>query len=325
MRRAGILAAVLLLLIAPRQLLAADSDDADALIKQGLLLRRQGKDTEALDDFRRAFALDPSARNRAQVALAEQALGHWLDAEADLAKALEATGDPWIVRNRGLLESGLESIRSRLGWLEVTADVPGAEVWVNDARVGTLPLDHPIRLEAGSAVIEIRAAGYAPARRTTAIEPGGRAREAVHLVPLAPSSAGAGEATPGPGEAPVERVRLVPADRPVRNVGYVLAASGVLGLAAGAYFGARTLQDKNDRDLHCQPGCDRTGVALDQEARTFALRSTVWLSAGLVTLVTGAGLLWVSRSHSVRESAGSVGLVPEIGPDRAVVQVRGSW
>lgn len=325
MRRATVLAAVLLLMVAPRQVLAGGSDDAESLIKQGLLLRRQGKDTEALDEFRRAYALQPTARTLAQIALAEQALGRWFDAETDLTKALQASSDPWIARNRGLLESGLESIRARLGWLEVTADVPGAEVWVNDARVGTLPLAHPIRLEAGSAVLEIRAAGYAPARRITAIEPGGSAREVVHMVPLMPAAPDAVTSPRASGDGAAERTRLVPTDEPMRNAGYVVAASGVLGVALGAYFGVRTIQDKNQRDQYCQQGCESTGVALDQEARTFALRSTVWLSAGLVALAGGAGLLWVSRSHTVHEAADTLGVVPEVGPDRAGMLLRGSW
>jgi tetratricopeptide (TPR) repeat protein len=330
MRRTAVLGAVLLSLMVPREALA--DDDADALIKHGLLLRRQGKDTEALDDFRRAYALEPTPRGQAQIALAEQALGHWLEAEADLGHALAASQDAWIVANRGLLESGLANIRGRLGWLEVTADVPDAELWVNDARVGTLPLAHPVRLEAGNAVIEVRAAGYAAARRLTTIDPGGGAREAVHLVPLPEAAVAPPEGRPS--ETPAERVRVVPGQRRVQNVGFVVAGAGVLGLSLGAYFGVLTLQLKHDRDVACLGAggtCNGDAaaysrqIAYDQEARTSALRSTVWIGAGVVALVTGVGLLWVSRSHTIHERAGELRLLPEVGPDRAGVGLQGSW
>ena len=330
MRRTAVLGAVLLSLVASRQAAAGDADDADALVKHGLLLRRQGKDTEALDEFGRAYALHPTPRGRAQIALAEQALGHWVEAEQHLVEALGASDDVWISANRAPLESGLANIRTRLGWLEVTADVPTAELWVNDVRVGTLPLERPIRLEAGSAVVEVRADGHAPTRRITAIEPGGSAREAVHLVPLPEATVTPVERRP-PG-TPAERVRVIAAHEPVRNVGFVVGAAGILGLAAGAYFGAVTLQKKHDRDAQCPTGtCNGIAaaygreVAYDEEARTFALRSTVWLGAGVIALGAGVGLLWVSRSHTVHERAGALRLVPEVGPDRAGVGIAGSW
>ena len=55
--------------------------EADALITKGVGLREKGRDEEALDVFRQALAKSPSARARAQVALAEQALGMWVLAE----------------------------------------------------------------------------------------------------------------------------------------------------------------------------------------------------------------------------------------------------
>ncbi|MGH7295635.1 MAG: RCC1 domain-containing protein, partial [Polyangiaceae bacterium] len=163
-------------------------------------------------------------------------------------------------------------------------DVPGAELWVNDARAGSLPLARPLRLEAGTAVIEVRAAGYAPVRRPTVIEPGGSAREAVHLVALGPP-----EQAPPPAPsravlpaAPRGRSRVLRADPAMRNAGFVVLGAGLLGLAAGSYFGVVTFQKKSQRDAQCVNGCSAQGVAFDGEARALALRSTAWLVAGAV-------------------------------------------
>src|SRR5258706_9469725 len=78
---------------------------ADAALQRGIALRKEQRDQEALDEFRRAYALSPSPRARAQMALAEQALGHWLDADAGLGAALDAKEDAWIERNRASLEA----------------------------------------------------------------------------------------------------------------------------------------------------------------------------------------------------------------------------
>src|SRR5580704_12825575 len=68
----------------------------EALIAEGIALREQGRDREALELFVRAAALAASPRATAQIGLAQQALGHWVEAEAGLRTALEQGTDPWI-------------------------------------------------------------------------------------------------------------------------------------------------------------------------------------------------------------------------------------
>jgi hypothetical protein len=71
------------------------AQDADVLIKPGVELRREGKDQVALEEFRPAFDVAPTPRALAQIALAEEALGRWIDAEAHIGKARGRAG-PWI-------------------------------------------------------------------------------------------------------------------------------------------------------------------------------------------------------------------------------------
>src|SRR5437868_5098645 len=84
---------------------AARADDADALIKQGVELRRARRDREALERFRRAYDLAPTPRALAQMGLAEQALSRWVDAESHLGRALEIAEDAWIAKYRTTLEA----------------------------------------------------------------------------------------------------------------------------------------------------------------------------------------------------------------------------
>jgi hypothetical protein len=329
MGRGTVIALMLLSLAAPAR---AEAQDADALMKEGLELRRQHHDAEALDDFRRAFALDPSPRAQAQIAFAEQALGRWLEAEADLRKAMQASNDPWIVGHREVLDSGLASIQARLAWLEVTANVPGAEVRVNGARATELPMAAPLRVEAGSLVLEVRAKGYATVRRTTSADPGGSARETFELVPLTPTpdepsppTLGSPPVIPPPSPAtPMSHERVVPMNRPLRITGLGLLGAGAVGVGLGTYFGVRTLKTKSDRDAYCGPGpnCNSmTGVNLDAEARSLALASTVSFIAGLVAAGGGVVLVWVSRSRTLHDAR----LAPELGPDRAGVTFGGTF
>src|SRR5688572_17737468 len=91
----ALLCSLSVLVFASSEVRAAQSE-ADKLIDQGVDLREQGKDVDALEKFKRAYELSKSARALAQMALAQQALGRWLEAEASLQKALEAKNDKWI-------------------------------------------------------------------------------------------------------------------------------------------------------------------------------------------------------------------------------------
>src|SRR5947207_7959859 len=101
--------------------------ETNELVAQGIQLRRQHEDAAAPDAFRRAYAIDHSPRTLAQMALAEQALGRWRDAERNLEEALRATSDPWIERNRDALLAELTDLGHHLGRLDIEANAPGAE------------------------------------------------------------------------------------------------------------------------------------------------------------------------------------------------------
>jgi hypothetical protein len=172
----------------------APGADEEALIKRGLELREQKDDQAALEQFRRAEALSHSGRALAQIALAEQALGHWTDAETHLAEALRHDREPWVARNLHLLQQALADIRSHLGSLELSGGPAGAEVQINGAAAGTLPLG-AVRVPAGSVALEVRAPGHLPMLRTVIVPAGGLAREPVVLVPI-PASAETPTAAP---------------------------------------------------------------------------------------------------------------------------------
>jgi hypothetical protein len=160
----------------------ADTDAAEAerLISEGVALRQQAKDAEALADFTRAFELTHDPRARAQMGLAEEALGQWVLAETHLQEAL-AADSAWITRHRGDLSGALEDIRGHLGSLEVLEGTAGAEVLVNGLSVGRMPLTKPLRVPAGTVALEVRAPGFVPVARSVNVPANGVARETVGL------------------------------------------------------------------------------------------------------------------------------------------------
>lgn len=209
--------------------------EAEALVQQGVAQRRAGQDQLALETFRRAFELAPTPRIRAQIALAEQALGQWVEADRDLRAALASSDDPWIRRNQSALEAALNAIANRIATIEVRCATPGARLWVNGRDVGALPLD-PIRVEAGTVSLELRREGYRTVRRAIDVEGGRSYRESFTLVENPPEELAS---TPAPRTSPTGPTPLptpVVQDPPPPPASLALLSAGA-GLVALGVFG----------------------------------------------------------------------------------------
>lgn len=271
------------------------------LINRGIALRETRNDSAALEAFRQAYALEKKPRALAQVALAEQALGRWVEAEVDLGQAIGRSDDPWIARNKVLLSQALAEIQEHLGSLQLTGGVPGAEVFVNGARAGTLPLAKPLRLNAGSASLEVRAATYLPSARTVMVPRRGVAHETVTLVAAA-AQVPAPSASPGGGEPDSQE------GWPVRKkVGLAFGAAAVVSAAIGTtYLFVRDGRAGDFNDAGCGTESLTSSCAFLRDREESAV---TWVVAGMVgaAVLGGVGaylLFWPSGGDPTRVARG---------------------
>lgn len=160
----------------------ASQSTADGLEERGNALRLQQHDREALELFQQSLGLCHGARTLLRIGLAEGALGQWLEAERHVAEALSRRDDPWITAHRTEAEAQLQTIRRHIGSLELSGEGGPADLWVGNQRVAIWPMEHPLRVLAGTVVFSVRAPGYIPITRTAEVPPGGLARERVELV-----------------------------------------------------------------------------------------------------------------------------------------------
>ena len=135
-------------------------------------MRRNGDDEGALAILLQAYGLGHAPRTTGQLGLCEQALGRWADAEAFLTEALKADGDPWVKKNRRTLEDALATVKAHIARIEIQGEPEGAEVWVNGALAGKVPLSVPVRVSAGEVEIELRAPGFVREAKTMRLEAG---------------------------------------------------------------------------------------------------------------------------------------------------------
>ncbi|MEO5768665.1 MAG: PEGA domain-containing protein [Polyangia bacterium] len=267
-------------------------DKVEAIVSHGIELRRLGRDSEALVEFQRALKQRKTPRIRAQVAVAEQALGLWAAAEADLLEAMKEGKDEWIVKNRLTLVNALKEIQEHLGSLEVWGSPVGARIVVNEKVVGTLPLVSPVRLSEDTVALRAEADGYFTINRTVRVKLGETAREHVELIRVAAapapramteenrrggSSGNERERPPmnGEGEAVVTRSTASP-EPPVRDkapddrvpggdraslrpYAWVAAGGAVAGIALGVVETVIALDKKSEFENHIGPSpADKT-------------------------------------------------------------------
>ena len=282
MRRVG-LPCLLALAVSVAPVGAAEpsaKERAAQLLQEGVQRRAEGKDDVAMHLFRRADELDSTPKSRAQLALAEQSVGMWTSAERHLQDALSHRDDPWIERNRLLLESAAARIATELGWIDIVGAPPGAEVFVDGERVGTTPLDAPLRAAAGRRILTVRAAGYETFTRPLFVQGGEVSRERAVFVEVqagAPPTASASKTPP--------RYVDVPVTSPLREVGWVTMGVGAAGLLLG---GASLVVRQSFVDGF--NGDERCGTsAADQPASCRSQQSgaTRWGAVGAASLVAG--------------------------------------
>lgn len=268
-----------------------------AILRRGLELRQQHLDEAALAQFLRAEQISHEPRVLAQIALAEQALQRWVAASRYLREALAASGDDYIVRHRAELEPALQDIERNLGTVIVTGGVQGAEVWVGNERLGTLPLREPVRLLPGSAVIEVRAAGYQPAVASVVVRAGAVARVNAALVPFVAASVPDPRAYQGIAAASVPVV--VPSS-PRRNWGWgtMFTGIGLLGVGTlGLVMGEAAAASYNGGGCVYANGLSfGPSYCVDRYNTTMAWRYTGYVGLGLGVVSTVVGIVLLATS-----------------------------
>lgn len=300
---------------APAQAGAAAPASADALVEEGIRLRREGDDAGALAVFERALALAPGA-TRVQVHLASvlQALGDWVAAEALLSAVLAKPHDDYVERNRRLLSEAHDAIGARLGELFVVGAPEGAQVSLDGRPLGALPRARSGKVSVGAHVLEVEAEGHFPVARVIEILPRRQRTEAVELIarpPSAPATAGADVASQ-------------PAAGPGILTWALAGAAGTAALAGAAAWGLRESHASTWNSDECLPfGSTRQrqcGAERDAARRYETLAITA--GAGAALLAAGAMVsAWLSAEGA---PAGDDAALAEcaIGPSGVVCRGR---
>ncbi len=330
----GGVALVVALAMAPSRAAAQQVPDTEALVLEGLALRGQGRDAEALERFGQAWTQSPSPRVRVQMGWAAQALGRWAEAERWLDEGLTHPDDPWIVRNRDAITASRARVAQHLGSLEVLGPVAGATVEVNGTPAGTLPLPAPLRVAVGSVVVRVTAPGYRPAVRDgVVVRAGALTRETLSLVavePPPPPEPPPPAAIPHPPvfvPSPPERVPL-PSPLPPRPAspsgravgGWITFGAGLTAAAVGAAVLIDRESDVAAYAAGLQQGRCVGALGQDSDPTCLSLRRSAEraqpLGLGFVMgggVLTGLGLVLALTAPAPRATSTALRCAPTLG------------
>ena len=299
--------------------LAADPAE-DELNRRGVEARKREDDTAALEYFRKAYALHHSPRGAAQMGLAEIALGRWADAETHLQEALASPNDPWIQKNKQVLQTSLDRVQDQFGTLQVLGGPAGAEVLVEGRVVDQLPMQKGARVRTGECRFEVRAPGHSNVVRTVAIEAGVPRRETVELSPSTTASKEASGAPangpPAPlasSKPPNDQPPLPPGDAPsdtnharLRTIGIVLGASGLAAVGGGIAFG---IAAKSEGTNNSQSG-NTFDPNADSSGKSYQTLQYVGLGVGAALLVAGTVTFVLGLQSDGPQQTARVGITP---------------
>ena len=279
---------------------------ARAHFDQGVALARRHAYAQALIEFQRAYEISPHFSVLYNIGQALIALGRPTEAVAALDRYVEEGGADVEPSRRAEVDAAIASETSKTGSVEVTVDVPGALVTVDDKPYGRSPLPVPVRVDSGAhRVLAVRESGE---RREANVNASAGQVSQVHLEfgAVAPSTpAPAHAAAPAPAPEP-SGIRSVPArgtpppsvnappraalHRPAqKTLAYVLEAAGaaLLGATAAHFLWNRArYEDWQSRyqSYFSDPSAEHRASA-NGLARSISDASTV-----TVALAIGAGV-----------------------------------
>lgn len=182
-------------------------EEATPHFQKGVDLYDENDFSGALIEFKRAYEIAQDYHVLFNVSQTYYQLQNYAGA-LDAFQRYLAEGGSNIARDRRqYVEKEVQKLKGRVATVRVAVNVPGADIAVDDEKVGTSPLDHPLTVSQGKRKITATVAGKPPAQAM--IEVAGGDTTSVTLQ-IEGSQSSNGDNNPPPPPLPVETRRRIP-------------------------------------------------------------------------------------------------------------------
>lgn len=149
----------------------AQREQARALFEEGMAHFKKDEYREAYDALQKSLALKETRGAMAAAASCLKQLGRYDEALSLYEEALRAFPDPDPRSSfRVKVDAAIAELRGLVGTLVVAGDAPeGAALFVDDRRLGVLPLGAPLRLSVGMHRVRVEKEGFEPIAATVEV------------------------------------------------------------------------------------------------------------------------------------------------------------
>lgn len=292
----------------------SDKAAAESLFDRGLALMRDGKFQEACQVLEQSQTIERGIGTMLYLAECYEKLGRTASAWAlfrEAASEARAGGQGSRAEAGAARAAALEPKLSKLTvHVDPKNEMPGFEL-VRDGQVvsrGMFGVAVPV--DPGEHRLEARAPGYLPWTGSARV---GLEKDSASISvpelrvdtsqPAEPASAPS--AVAAPTASPRAPEHDASPSSPQRTAGLVVGGVGVVALGIGGYFGLSALGKKNDAEEQCPSNrCgDEDGVDLNDEAKSAATLSNVFVFGGAALAATGVVLYLTAPSPSAASAS----------------------
>jgi hypothetical protein len=181
----------------------AQKASARAHFKLGVDFYRERNYRAALIEFQRAYTDAPHYKLLYNLGQASLELQEYASAIDYLTDYLKEGGNEIGAERAAEVEQSIRYLESRIAYVRIVTNEPGAELYVDDTPVGTSPLDRAVRVGAGRHKFSAVREGQPPVERKIDVAAGDESE--IHLDFNKPSDAPLASAPPSPVDATYEQ------------------------------------------------------------------------------------------------------------------------
>lgn len=307
---------------------SAAVDEAGKRFQNGVSLYRDGSFDAALAEFSRAYELQPDYRVLYNIGQVQAERSDYVAAVTVFRRYLEEGASDIPRQRRSDVESEIARLEGRVATLQIEANVPGAEIWVDGMSQGKLPREK-VLVNAGIRRIAIKKVGFKPAEETLTLT-GGETRKLKVSLEAETASEAAAPPPRSSSASTVAAIDALPSSEPEAtstNVGFWVSLA-VTGIATGGTVAFAVLtkkaNDDYDKELQTFPGsASRLSDARDTLKRDALITD---ICGGVAVLGLGTTIFFAAVGGSKRtHTAKSGDLSLHTGPSGLGWQVYGKF
>ncbi len=312
---------------------------AEALFREAAVLFDEGKTEEACAKFDASQQLDPALGTTLRLADCYDRIGRTATAWAAFQRAAAMANKQDQPEREAIANERAEDLYSRLSYLalkvsEATASLPGVEVTLNGAAIPRGTWGTPIPVDPGTQLLVVRAPGHVEWSQELDISTTPGTQQArVPALTEEPRKEVPSTAKPVRGSAatPMDQPEPWPEESSStqRVLAYVSGGIGLAALGVGGYFtyqAYRLDQRSLDHCLESDPtACTSEGKSLRDDAQQKGNWATIAGAGGLALVGLSVVLFATAPSDDETAREDSLRMTARVGPDRAGLQLGGSW